>query len=74
VNFGGIFSKLAQYDFEGWAVLEWECCIKESEQGAREGAPFIRRHIIEVTGKAFDDFAASGANAEANRRLLGLTR
>jgi len=74
VNFGGIFSKLAQYDFEGWAVLEWECCIKDSEQGAREGAPFIRRHIIEVTGKAFDDFAASGANAEANRRLLGLTR
>jgi sugar phosphate isomerase/epimerase len=74
VNFGGIFSKLAQYDFEGWAVLEWECCIKESEQGAREGAPFISRHIIEVTGKAFDDFAASGANQEANRRLLGLTR
>jgi sugar phosphate isomerase/epimerase len=73
VNFGGIFSKLAQYDFEGWAVLEWECCIKDSEQGAREGAPFIRRHIIEVTGKLFDDFAASGANAEANRRLLGLT-
>jgi sugar phosphate isomerase/epimerase len=74
VNFGGIFSKLAQYGFEGWAVLEWECCIKDSEQGAREGAPFIRRHIIEVTGKAFDDFAASGANEEANRRLLGLTR
>jgi sugar phosphate isomerase/epimerase len=74
VNFGGIFSKLAQYDFAGWAVLEWECCIKDSEQGAREGAPFIRRHIIEVSGKAFDDFAASGTNAEANRRLLGLTR
>ena len=74
VNFGGIFSKLAQYDFEGWAVLEWECCIKDSEQGAREGAPFIRRHIIEVTAKAFDDFAASGANEAANRRLLGLTR
>ncbi len=74
VNFGCIFSKLAQYDFEGWAVLEWECCIKDSEQGAREGAPFIRRHIIEVTGKSFDDFAASGANADANRRLLGLTR
>jgi len=74
VNFGGIFSRLAQYDFEGWAVLEWECCIKDSEQGAREGAPFIRRHIIEVTAKAFDDFAASGANEAANRRLLGLTR
>jgi sugar phosphate isomerase/epimerase len=74
VNFGSIFSKLAQYDFAGWAVLEWECCIKDSEQGAREGAPFISRHIIEVTSKAFDDFAASGANEEANRRLLGLAR
>jgi sugar phosphate isomerase/epimerase len=74
INFGGIFSRLAQYDFDGWAVLEWECCIKDSEQGAREGAPFISRHIIEVTSKAFDDFAASGANEAANRRMLGLTR
>ena len=30
-----------QYGFDGWAVLEWECCIKDSEQGAAEGAPFI---------------------------------
>lgn len=72
VDFGGIFSKLAQYHFEGWAVLEWECCLKSSEQGAREGAPFIAHHIIQIAERAFDDFAGSGANDEANRRMLGL--
>jgi sugar phosphate isomerase/epimerase len=74
VDFKGIFSKLAQYDFDGWAVLEWECCLKDAEQGAREGAPFIASHIIEVTARAFDDFAAAGTDAEANRRMLGLRR
>ncbi|HNR09446.1 MAG TPA: sugar phosphate isomerase/epimerase, partial [Saprospiraceae bacterium] len=49
VDFKSIFSKLAQYGYEGWAVLEWECCIKDSGQGAKEGAPFIRDHIIRVT-------------------------
>jgi len=74
VDFGPIFSKLAQYDFEGWAVLEWECCLKNSEQGAREGAPFIAQHIIQTAERAFDDFAKSGADLEANRRMLGLSR
>jgi len=72
VDFRAIFSKLAQYDFEGWAVLEWECCLKSSEQGAREGAPFIARHIIHTAEHAFDDFAKSGVDAEANRKVLGL--
>jgi sugar phosphate isomerase/epimerase len=72
VDFGAVFSKLSQYGFDGWAVLEWECCIKDSEQGAAEGAPFIARHIIQVAARAFDDFAASGVDAAANRRLLGL--
>jgi sugar phosphate isomerase/epimerase len=72
VDFRAIFSKLAQYDFEGWAVLEWECCIKSSEQGAKEGAPFIARHILQTADRAFDDFAKSGADEEANRRMLGL--
>jgi sugar phosphate isomerase/epimerase len=72
VDFSGIFSKLTQYDFDGWAVLEWECCIKSSEQGAAEGAPFIRRHIIEAADRAFDDFASSGVDQAANRRMLGL--
>jgi sugar phosphate isomerase/epimerase len=72
VDFKAIFSKLAQYDFPGWAVLEWECALKHPEQGAREGAPFIRDHIIQVTDKAFDDFAGSAPEAGRNRRLLGL--
>ncbi|ABG60369.1 sugar phosphate isomerase/epimerase family protein [Cytophaga hutchinsonii] len=57
VNFKAIFSKLTQYDFPGWAVLEWECCLKHPEDGAREGAAFIKNHIIRVADKAFDDFA-----------------
>jgi sugar phosphate isomerase/epimerase len=73
VDFAAIFSKLSQYDFPGWAVLEWECCIKSSDQGAREGAPFIARHIIQTADRAFDDFAQSGVDTDANRRVLGLT-
>jgi sugar phosphate isomerase/epimerase len=72
VNFRAIFSKLAQYDFPGWAVLEWECCLKHPEVGAREGAAFIRDHIIEVTDRAFDDFAGGGVDEARNRRILGL--
>ena len=74
VDFAAIFSKLTQYDFQGWAVLEWECCLKNSEQGAKEGAPFIARHIIQTSERAFDDFAKSGTDDEANRRMLGLMR
>ncbi len=72
VEFGAIFSKLSQHGFDGWAVLEWECCIKDAEQGAAEGAPFIEAHIIEVAARAFDDFAASGTDQAANRAMLGL--
>src|SRR2546427_5401771 len=69
VNFKAIFSKLAQYDYPGWAVLEWECCLKHPEDGAREGAKFIADHIIRVTEKAFDDFAGAGTDVAANRRM-----
>lgn len=72
VDFSAIFSKLSQYNYDGWAVLEWECCIKSPEQGAKEGAPFIQNHIIEVTKKAFDDFAGGEADSASNRKLLGL--
>ncbi|HEU5457395.1 MAG TPA: sugar phosphate isomerase/epimerase [Terracidiphilus sp.] len=72
IDFRAIFSKLAQYDFPGWAVLEWECCLKHPQDGAAEGAAFIRDHIIHVTDRAFDDFAASGADAAKNRKLLGI--
>ncbi|OGX91254.1 sugar phosphate isomerase/epimerase family protein [Hymenobacter coccineus] len=72
VDFKAIFSKMAQYDYAGWAVLEWECAIKNPEDGAREGAQFIRDHIIRVTDKAFDDFANTATDAEFNKTLLGL--
>ena len=72
VDFKTIFSKLTQYDYSGWAVLEWECCIKHPEDGAREGAHFIKKNIIRVTEKAFDDFAGQSSDEKFNRRVLGL--
>ena len=72
VNFKAMFSKLAAMDFNGWAVLEWECCLKHSEDGAREGAKFIDNHIIRVTDRAFDDFAESGSDELLNKKILGL--
>ncbi len=71
-DFAAIFSKLAQYDYDGWAVLEWECCIKDGDQGAREGAEFIRSHMIKVTEKTFDDFAGTGADEALNKKIIGL--
>jgi len=72
IDFGQVFSKMAQYDYPGWAVVEWECCIKHPEVGAAEGAKFVREHIIRVTERAFDDFAGAGADAQRNRKILGL--
>ncbi len=73
VDFKGVFSKLTQYDFDGWAVVEWECAMKHPEDGAREGAQFVKDHIIRVTERAFDDFADAGTDDAANRRMLGLS-
>src|SRR5690606_41793584 len=73
VDFTSLFSKFAAYDFPGWAVVEWECALKHPDDGAREGAKFVREHIIRVTERAFDDFADSGADQAANRRMLGIT-
>lgn len=72
VDFKSIFSKLAAYNYKGWAVMEWECAIKHPEQGAAEGAVFIKNNIIKVTEKAFDDFANTGSDEEFNRRILGI--
>ena len=73
VDFSSIFSKMAANAFDGWAVLEWECCLKHPEDGAREGAEFIKEHIIRITERSFDDFADSGTDEAANRQLLGLS-
>jgi sugar phosphate isomerase/epimerase len=72
VDFKSIFSKLAQYNYSGWAVMEWECALKHPETGAAEGAPFIKDHIIRVTDKAFDDFAGTGSDENFNRSILGI--
>jgi sugar phosphate isomerase/epimerase len=72
VDFGAVFSKLAAYDYDSWAVLEWECCLKDAQQGAAEGAPFIASHIIKVTEKAFDDFAGGAVDKKQIQRMLGL--
>jgi len=74
VDFSQIFSKMAQYDYPGWAVLEWECCLKHPEDGAKEGAAFIHDHIVRVTDRAFDDFAGAAPDQGRNRRILGLER
>ncbi|MEI5639093.1 MULTISPECIES: sugar phosphate isomerase/epimerase family protein [unclassified Pseudoalteromonas] len=72
VDFKQIFSKLTQYGFDGWAVLEWECCIKHPEDGAKEGAEFIKQHLLRPTDKAFDDFAGSSTDTERNNQILGI--
>ncbi len=72
VDFSRLFTLLTEAGYDGWAVLEWECCVKSPEQGAREGALFIARHLIERTDIAFDDFAGSQTDAQRNRRILGL--
>lgn len=72
VDFAAIFSKLSQYGYKGWAVLEWECCIKSPQQGAEEGAPFIDNHIIKVTEKAFDDFAGVATDEAYLKSILGI--
>jgi sugar phosphate isomerase/epimerase len=73
IDFKRIFSLFAQYGYRGWAVLEWECCLKHPDDGAREGAPFIRAQMIRTATRQFDDFASSGTDSALNDRILGLT-
>ena len=72
VDFNDIFSKLAQYDYDGWAVVEWECCLKNPEDGAREGAEFVKDYMIQKTKKTFDDFASAGSDDDSNKKILGI--
>jgi hypothetical protein len=53
-------------------VLEWECALKHPEDGAAEGAEFIRSHIIRVSERAFDDFAGAQVPASQIAQILGL--
>jgi sugar phosphate isomerase/epimerase len=72
IDFKTIFSKLTQYGCNVWAVMEWECCIKDAEQGAKEGSKFIGDHIIQATKRRFDDFAGDDIDDEKLRKILGL--
>jgi sugar phosphate isomerase/epimerase len=72
VDFSKVFTKMTEIGYDSWAVLEWECAIKSSEQGAAEGAPFIEKHLIEKTEVAFDDFVGGKSDVKQNRRILGL--
>jgi hypothetical protein len=74
IDFGAIFSSLSVYDYSSWAVLEWECAIKDRLDGAREGAEFIKNHMIKVSATSFEDFIDQGAGREAVKRALGLNR
>jgi len=73
IDFTAIFSKLAQYDYPGWATLEWECCLKAGETGAREGARFIVDHIIRVAEQNFEEYAGERQERDAVRDMLGLS-
>ncbi|MHC4632055.1 MAG: sugar phosphate isomerase/epimerase family protein [Planctomycetota bacterium] len=73
VDFTRVFTLLTEAGYTGWAVLEWECCVKSPQQGAAEGAPFIADHIIEAAEVAFDDFAGGQTDVERNRKILGLS-
>jgi sugar phosphate isomerase/epimerase len=72
VDFKQVFSKLTQNGYKGWAVLEWEDALKDSAQGAREGAIFIKEMLIDPPTHAFDDFAGGEADEATNRKILGL--
>ena len=72
VDFKRVFTLMTEAGFDGWAVLEWECCLKSPEQGAKEGAEFVAKHIIAATELAFDDFAAGQDDMTMNREILGL--
>ena len=74
INFKKIFSLLTEYNYRGWAILEWECCIKSMEQGAAEGAEFIQKHLIDITDYSFDNFAESKTDNRLNRQILGLNQ
>ena len=72
VDFSRVFTLLTEAGYDGWAVVEWECCVKSPAQGAAEGASFVSRHLIEATKVAFDNFVGGSADKTRNRQILGL--
>ena len=74
VDFKQIFTRLAKYDYEGWAVLESECAFKDPIVCAQEGAVFIQNSIVPVTQGVFDDFAGSGMREGDIEKMLGTSK
>jgi sugar phosphate isomerase/epimerase len=74
IDFRGIFDRLTGRGYDGWAVLEWECCLKNSDDGAREGARFIDDHIIRVSERSFDAALDASMSPEKLDRVLGIGR
>ncbi|MCZ8122381.1 MAG: sugar phosphate isomerase/epimerase [Magnetospirillum sp.] len=74
VDFKAIFARLAGIGYDGWATLEWECCFKSAEQGAREGAPFIRAHMIDAPARAFDAPLRRKLDDATLDRILGISK
>lgn len=72
VDFKQVFTKLTEAGYKSWAVLEWECCVKDAVQGAAEGAGFIKDMLITVPAKAFDDFAGVKSDVKLNKKILGV--
>ncbi len=72
VDFKSIFAKLTHYGYDYWAVLEWECCLKSPQQGARESVDYINSYLIEPPNYAFDDFAEDAESGSQIKTLLGL--
>jgi sugar phosphate isomerase/epimerase len=72
IDFKTIFSLLTGYGYDGWATLEWECCFKNRRDGAREGAAFIREHIIHVTDRSFDAGMRGAWDAGTVAGVLGM--
>jgi hypothetical protein len=72
-RFPAIFSKLAaSMTSTAGPWSSGNAALKHPEDGAREGAAFVKDHIIRVTEQAFDDFAAGGTDEAANRKMLGI--
>ena len=72
VNCRGVFSRLAAIGYDGWAMLVWECCMKQREDGTREGAPFIAWHMIAVTPNSFHAGLRRPVDAATAQRILGI--
>jgi len=74
VDFAAIFQSSASTGLTAGRCSNGSAPSSPPSRALQRGAPFIASHIINVTEKAFDDFAATGMDKAANRRILGLDR